>query len=192
MFWRNSGRSRRPRAPRRDASWSGGAGLPDQGPGPECAGTAGDAARWGGSRAVVGMAANPRGSPPGRSTYGLPRVPVYRGTVRGGAPQSPPLALVNSRWRTIFQTGERRHARGHVCVNISLRPVVRVATNKKADSLRRDGTDTATAATVQPVGHFALRVGWTFAANIRSTSWMWRVQAQRQQQTYFLTLDFSR
>ena len=29
------------------------------GPGPESAGTAGDAARWGGSRAVVGMAADP-------------------------------------------------------------------------------------------------------------------------------------
>lgn len=33
-----------------------------RGPGPISAGTAGDAARWGGSIAVVGMAANPRGA----------------------------------------------------------------------------------------------------------------------------------
>ena len=32
------------------------------GPGPESAGTAGDAALWGGSSAVVGMAANPSGA----------------------------------------------------------------------------------------------------------------------------------
>ncbi len=57
------------------------------GPGPISAGTAGDAALWGGSIAVVGMAANPFGAHPAQTGILLPALtPKWKVGAPGGRP----------------------------------------------------------------------------------------------------------
>ena len=83
----------------------------DGDPDPTSAGTAGDAARWGGSSAVVGMAANPSGAHQAGLSFRWPL--FFMSAVTGGSPVE---GLLSGSSLPLESAGDRQSAMQHVGV----------------------------------------------------------------------------